>query len=95
MPTCSLAHYLAPSYYQVLPAIQLLVPASAYHRAPAHDPASAHRPAPAHDLGTAHDPAPAVQLLLTITVPSLLLLFPLDCACGGGLDSRLGVSAFQ
>jgi hypothetical protein len=27
---------------------------------------------------------PAIYLLLSITVPGLLLLFPLDCACGDG-----------
>jgi hypothetical protein len=31
-----------------------------------------------------HPPLPAIHLLPTIAVPRLLLLFQLDCACGGG-----------
>jgi hypothetical protein len=29
---------------------------------------------------------PTLYLLPTITVPGLLLLFPLDCACGGSVE---------
>ena len=55
---------------------------------PAIHPAPACNPAPIIQLPLTIKFLPIIQLLSAIAVPGLLLLFSLDCACGGG--ARVG-----